>query len=216
MTQLRRRRQSPVLQSARCAHFDRTKTSPEYLFAAGPAGIWRRNIAGAIAFTKLNGLWQTVVRSVMPADAGHLWIGTASGLYLQKIDGTTNDSVRFSRPNVIQSSNINALTQLQDGEIVIASTGGLDFFKGTSRIRKVTAKDGMPYRNALSLTVDGEGRIWAATHFGVERYDNGNWTLAAQQTLACRAMTRVMLPSGRMAQPGWLLPREWTRFAENR
>ncbi len=158
--------------------FRQTTDSPEVLFAAGPAGIWRHTLTtGGGDFTKLNGSWQTVVRSVMPADSDHLWIGTTSGLYLQKLDGVTKDSVRYSHPNVIQSSNINALARLPNGEMVIGSTGGLDFYQGTARVRKLTSKDGMPYRNVLSLTVDPAGRIWAATHLGVERYDNGKWTL---------------------------------------
>jgi len=157
--------------------FRQAKNTVEYIYAAGPAGIWRKNASSDGDFTKLNGSWQTAIRSVLPADDDHLWIGTSSGLYLQKVDGVANDSVRFSRPSVVQSSNINALALLPDAEMVIASTGGLDFYRGTSRIRKLTSKDGMPYRNALSLTVDGSGRIWAATHLGVERYENGKWTL---------------------------------------
>lgn len=149
----------------------------ETLYAAGPAGIWRTSLRGDGKFIVVPGTWQTYIRALQPADEAHLWIGTASGLYLQKVSNVKTESLRFSRPNVLQSSNINALAMLANGEMVIGTTGGLDFYRGITRIRSVTSKDGMPYRDARSVTVDASGRIWCATHLGVVRYDNGKWSL---------------------------------------
>ena len=149
--------------------------SRDEVFAAGPAGIWRSTQSGS--FEKLKGAWQTVIRAVLPADARNLWVGTASGLYLQRIEPMSESSVRYSHPNVLMSSNINALLTLPDGEMAIGTTGGIDFYRGEKRVHSLSAKEGIPCRIIRSLAVDSQGRIWAATHIGVVRYDHGKWNL---------------------------------------
>src|SRR5579862_8579148 len=57
----------------------------ETLFAAGPHGIWCGDTHGA--WRKIAGRWQTVIRAILPTSDDRLWIGTASGLYLQSLSG---------------------------------------------------------------------------------------------------------------------------------
>lgn len=139
----------------------------ETLFAAGPHGIWRTENG---EWHLIPGRWQTNIRSIRPESENRLWIGTASGLYLQVFQGRLYTSTRYSRPEVLLSSNINALTALPDGVMVIASTGGLDFYKGTKRLRSLSCKDGMPNQQARAVAQDGDGRLWVATALGVARY----------------------------------------------
>lgn len=156
---------------------NRPEPASEVLFAGGGDGIWQKRLGQSGAFTKIGGAWQTVIRSMLPADASHIWIGTASGLYLQSTTGPIHESVRYSHPNVILSSNVTSLLQLPGAVALIGSTGGIDFFRGVARTLSLTAKDGMPCRSVRSLAVDATGRIWAATPLGIVRYDHGKWSL---------------------------------------
>ncbi|HLV81009.1 MAG TPA: two-component regulator propeller domain-containing protein, partial [Chthonomonadaceae bacterium] len=149
-------------------------SAPETLFAAGPAGIWRRE---GERWKPLPGRWNTAIRAILPTADNHLWIGSASGLYRLELSGPQPTSVRYSRPNVLLSSNINALTSLPDGTVCIGSTGGLDFYRGAQRVRSLSTKAGMPNRNARAIAWDPDGRLWVATALGVARWDRGKWSL---------------------------------------
>src|SRR5579871_3229257 len=148
--------------------------SEEDRFAAGPGGIWRGEKG---QWVKIKGEWNNTIRTLLPTADNKLWIGTASGLYLQDLAGPSFTSRRFSRPDVVLSSNINALTPLPDGTMGIASTGGLDFYTGTRRIRSLTGKEGMPNHQARALAQDSSGRLWVATKLGVARLEQGKWSL---------------------------------------
>ncbi len=141
------------------------------LATGGPEGIWRR-INGQ--WTKLSGSWNRAIRSVLPTPDGRVWIGTASGLYRRD---STGKSTRYSKPDVVLSSNINALTPLPDGSFCVGSTGGIDIYRGDKRIRSLSVRDGMPVRDARAVAQDGSGRLWIATSMGVVRYDRGKWSL---------------------------------------
>jgi hypothetical protein len=146
----------------------------ETLFAAGPDGIRRRDHG---AWTLLAGNWQSIIGAILPADGDRLWIGTASGLYLQDLSGAHPATVRYGKPDVLLSSYINALRPLPDGTTGIASTGGIDLYRGTKRVLALSAQQGMPNRQARSLVSDPDGRLWIATKLGVIRYDHGRWSL---------------------------------------
>jgi len=152
----------------------RSGGGPETLFVAGPAGIWRKD---GERWTPLPGRWNTAIRAILPTADSHLWIGSASGLYRLDLTGPHPTSVRYSRPNVLLSSNINALTLLPDGTVGIGSTGGLDFYRGPQRIRSLSAKEGMPNPNARAIAQDPYGRLWVATELGVARWDESKWSL---------------------------------------
>ncbi len=146
----------------------------ETVFAGGPAGIWRSGEGG---WQKIKGAWQTVIRALLSTSDNRLWIGTASGLYLQDLNGPAFESKRFSRPDVVLSSNVTDLKLLPDGTMAIASTGGVDFYRGTKRLRSLTGKDGMPNHQAKAVCQDADGRLWVATKLGVARYEGGKWSL---------------------------------------
>src|SRR5207249_831544 len=109
--------------------------------------------------------------AILPAADGHLWIGTASGLYLLDLANPRRSSARSSRPEVVLSSNISSLTALSDGRECIGSTGGIDVYRGVHRVRSLSARNGLPNRYVVGVAGDGAGRLWAATRLGVARYD---------------------------------------------
>ncbi len=146
----------------------------EVLVVAGPTGIFLRQNG---KWGEVKGAWHRAIRSVQPTADNRLWIGTASGLYLQNLALGSSPARRFGRPDVLLSSNVTDLLALSDSETCIATTGGLDFYRGDKRTRSLSAKQGMPFQGAMSVTRDADGRIWAATKNGVVRYNGDSWTL---------------------------------------
>jgi hypothetical protein len=161
---------TPVSAIVGHANADGTET----LFAACPDGIRQRN---GEAWSKFTGYWQTDVRTLLPTAGNRLWIGTGSGLYLQPLTGSYPASTRYGRPEVLLSSNIYTLKSLPDGTVCIGSTGGIDFYRGTRRVRSLSAPQGMPNRHARAIARDADDRLWIATKLGVARYDHGSWSL---------------------------------------
>lgn len=144
------------------------------LYAAGPGGIWRCEQG---KWTRIEGHWQADVRALLPTHDDRLWIGTSSGLYLQELHGPHPASIRYGRPDVLLSSNIYSLTELPDGTVCIGSTGGIDLYRGTRRLRSISVPQGMPNRHARAFAMDADGRLWVATRLGVARYDHRRWSL---------------------------------------
>lgn len=152
----------------------RSDPSSEVLFAAGVQGIWR----GANGtWVKIPGRWNTAIRTILPTPDNNLWIGTASGLYRQELTGDHPASVRYSKPDVLLSSDIYALALLRDGAVCIGSSGGIDFYRSATWFRSLSAREGMPNHRVRAIAQDGEGRLWVATKLGVARYDGRRWSL---------------------------------------
>lgn len=146
----------------------------ESLFAGGPDGIWRLGKSG---WAKIKGRWHPVIRALMPTDDNQLLIGTPSGLYAQSLDQLASVSKRLGKPDVLLSSNINALTMDAQGDLWIGSTGGLDHYHGLQRVNSLSSPQKIPNRNARAISQGPDGRLWVATKLGVVRWDGKSWSL---------------------------------------
>ncbi|MDX1934346.1 MAG: hypothetical protein SFU56_17220 [Capsulimonadales bacterium] len=147
----------------------------ETVVAAGPDGIRLRR--GSNGWRPVSGAWHRAIRAVALTADNALGIGSASGLYRQSLAPGAPPARRFGRPDVLLSSNIHDLEEMPDGTLCIASTGGLDFYRGEKRVRSLSQAQGMPFRTARSVTVDADGRYWIATPNGVVRREAHAWTL---------------------------------------
>ena len=107
-----------------------TETPNGTVFAAGPARIWFRHSRDS--WEELKGRWHQAIRGIAPADADHLWIATASGLYLQNTS-SGKPSKRLGTPNQLLSSNLYCVTTLADGTVAVGSTGGVPICTGERR-----------------------------------------------------------------------------------
>jgi hypothetical protein len=144
------------------------------IVAAGPHGIWKATL-GAGGWKPVAGSWQKAIRAVYP-DGDTLWIGTASGLYRTSLrDGAPLP--RLGTPQTLLSSNITALTPLPDGRLAIGSSGGIDLYRAAKRVGALSAAQKIPNRQVRAVTIDADGRLWAATALGVARWENGRWRL---------------------------------------
>ena len=139
------------------------------LYAVGPQGLWMRH-ANSTKWEGLGSTWHKAVHALAIMDESHVWIGTASGLYLQDTRNPV-PSQRFGTPDQLLSSNIYCLTSLPDGTVAVGSTGGVDFYLGTKRVKSLGVAQGLPNRHARAVAADKNGRLWIATKLGVARYD---------------------------------------------
>jgi PAS domain S-box-containing protein len=108
------------------------------------------------------------VQALAQTADGFLWLGTAQGLY--RFDG-----VSFERYEPFQSSNVQALLALPNGDLWIALGN-----KGVSHLHngRITSYDdsnGLPSKGVWNLAEDHEGAIWAGTLNGLARFDHDRW-----------------------------------------
>lgn len=145
------------------------------VYAITPEALWRSS--DGQTWQRLAGRqWHRAVRAILPATDGRVWIGTASGLFLQDPD-TARPAIRLGTPDTLLSSSIYALEALPGGEIAVGSSGGVDFYRGGRRLRSLTAAKGLPNRYAQAITRDVDGRLWIGTRLGIARYDGREWRL---------------------------------------
>ena len=80
----------------------------------------------------------TAIRVIQPTGHNHLWVGTASGLYLLDLSKNPAVSRRFSKPSEVLSSNINALYLNEGKQLWVGSSGGMDVYDGTTHLRSLS------------------------------------------------------------------------------
>jgi Two component regulator propeller len=154
--------------------YDDSKAGKVTLVAAGPHGIW--HIDGSVA-TRIEARTQTSIRAVLPVGRDKIWVGTASGLFLLDLSRDPVLCTRYSEPSVVLSSNISSLKALPSGEVAVGSTGGVDFYSGSTRRTSLSVKDGLPNRYVTAIAIEPAGRLWIGTRLGVARYYDHGWSL---------------------------------------
>ncbi|MGB9634004.1 MAG: two-component regulator propeller domain-containing protein, partial [Chloroflexaceae bacterium] len=105
---------------------------------------------------------------VLLATSGNLYTIEGSALTPQIPDGLARDL-----PGTIKQ-----LIELPDGAVAMASLEGIAIWDGQmlSRIRRA---DGLPSNKVHTLAVDGAGRLWAGTEYGLAVQDGqGGWQTA--------------------------------------
>lgn len=156
-----------------------TGTDNETLYAASPDGIWRaENVTyqEPPKWQKLDGVWRNTIRAIY-ADDTRLWIGTASGLFRWKLDGSERITEFWNKPEQISSSSIRSIIADRQGRVYVGTSGGIDVFDKGKRIKTHTVSNGLPNRDIRALAFDNKGRLWAATRLGAIRYDGKRWIL---------------------------------------
>jgi hypothetical protein len=101
---------------------------------------------------------------------GELWIFTSSAVYTLQ-DGTLVEAIPES------SATANDIINLPNGEIWIATYGGIKIWDGAAW-RDIRTEDGLPSETVRDLDVDTEGNIWAATDYGLAVMNSeGEWSV---------------------------------------
>lgn len=107
------------------------------------------------------------ITSLVPEDAGTLWVGSASGVYRWQAGSLR----RWSRAEGLVSGNIRALHRDPDGTLWIGTLGG-----GLSRLKEgrvvnYTMREGLVDDVISQILPDDQGALWLGSNRGIMRID---------------------------------------------
>ncbi|MBB3120702.1 hypothetical protein [Pseudoduganella violacea] len=127
------------------------------------------------------------VTTLAQTDDGMLWFASPNGIY-------SFDGIRFRRATSIYgqripSVNISAMKVMPGGLALAYQFGGLSVFTRSGATHYVAGKD-YPAGSTLSLAIDRQGVLHAATNSGLVRLRKGRWDRSARTSL-CRAWPRI-------------------------
>ena len=117
-------------------------------------------------YTQDRGLMNVAVNSIAQDSDGYIWAGTQSGLY--RYDGT-----RFSQvggPGALPSRDIQAVASSPDGSVWIGTGRGIAIARG-DRVERIETGAQLEILGNSALAVDGQGRLYAASHLGLLQID---------------------------------------------
>ena len=104
---------------------------------------------------------------------GGLWIGTMDRGLIHVHHGRTDV---FTKSDGLSGDIISSLFEDREGNIWVATTGGLDRFRELP-VTTISAKQGLSSDATQSVLAATDGSIWVATHDGLTRWKNGQTTI---------------------------------------
>jgi len=140
-------------------------------------------------WTQADGAPQQSFRMTQTAD-GLLWFGSPAGLY-------SFDGVRFRQESRVYghplaSASVASVLALPDGALAVGyHYGGLSIFSRTG-VRHFVGGQGFPPGSTLSLALDRQGVLHAATSSALVRLRNGTWERIGQDSLPPGVLTAIV------------------------
>ncbi len=114
-------------------------------------------------FSVDDGIAQSQILSMCQDRNGNIWFGTNSG-GVSRYDG--NKFVTFSENDSLINNVVFSITELQKGQILFGTNGGLSIFNG-KKFRNYTEKNGLPHNRVFKTVQDDNGVVWIGTAKGV-------------------------------------------------
>lgn len=127
-----------------------------------------------VSHEKPQGLQENIVMSLLVDSADTLWLGTFSkGLHRRK-KGQTNFEVfqhQPDDPDSISHNAISKITELNNGNIAVATYGGgVNLYQGNGKFKRLqfdeNNNNSLPNNNVLDIVDSDDGTIWIATAGG--------------------------------------------------
>ena len=104
---------------------------------------------------------------------GGLWIGTVERGLIHVHHGRTDV---FTRSNGLSGDVIFSLFEDREGNVWVATTGGLDRFRELP-VATLSVKQGLSSDATQSVLAATDGSVWVGTHDGLTRWKNGQTTI---------------------------------------
>ena len=104
---------------------------------------------------------------------GGLWIGTVERGLIHVHQGRTDV---FTRADGLSGNVILSLFEDREGNVWVASTGGLDRFRELP-VSTISVKQGLSSDAAQSVIAARDGSMWVGAHDGLTRWKNGQTTI---------------------------------------
>ena len=113
------------------------------------------------------------IRSIAQADDGYLWLGTDHGLF--HFDGTSFESYRPVIATEALTRDIDVVAALPGGGLWIGYELGGASYLNHGRVTTWSGRDGLSPGTVRAFAKDADGRVWAATQYGLVRFDGVRW-----------------------------------------
>ena len=141
-----------------------------FLQAGEHMGLQRMSAAGVTPYKSpgLDGR-ELHVLSILRGRDGALWIGTAAtGIY--HVDHGRVD--HFNRTDGLSGADVNAIFEDREGDVWIATSGGLDRFHPHA-VSAITTREGLSTETANSVLAKRDGSIWIGANDGLNIIRDG-------------------------------------------
>lgn len=96
--------------------------------------------------------------------SGKLWLGYINNNGLYCYDKSKEQLKHFSTKEGMPSNDVNALAEDNNGNIYVATPGGLCIIDKQDRIKTYTSSNGLKYNDCKGLTKDRHGNIWVSNY----------------------------------------------------
>lgn len=118
-----------------------------------------------------SGIRNYAINDIEPTGDGRYWIGGLSGVEIFNSDTNT-----FTTPAGLEALSVNALLQIPNGSLWVASNEGLIRYNGSEKVAHYTVAEGLSDNSVVSIEVDKSGYLWLGTRNGLNRFDTENET----------------------------------------
>ncbi len=144
---------------------------PEITIAKDMA-IKDQNSQNFSTYSKLQGLKQSTVMSILEDNSGNLWFGTYGGVV--KFNGKFFTT--FTDKEGLVNNNLRSILEDKNGNLWFGTHGGLSKYDGKT-FTNFTDKDGLSNNIVSSILEDTNGNLWFGTEGGgIIKYDGKLFT----------------------------------------